>query len=113
MYVGETDCYLSSGEGLGLNKLMFHPTSSQTCWVHSTIFVHLLQLPINGFKIQHINHVVVSASHLVSHFLHRKTATQLQHLAEQKLVQYGRTRWNSIHDMFQQLLEQRISTSVV
>uniref|UniRef100_A0A8C6TE01 BED-type domain-containing protein n=1 Tax=Neogobius melanostomus TaxID=47308 RepID=A0A8C6TE01_9GOBI len=90
-------------------------------WDSQPCFAHSLQLAINdGFKLQHINNVVTSASRLVSHFHHSTTATQalkqkqqLQHLPEHKLIQYCRTRWNSIYDMFQRLLEQRWAISAV
>lgn len=63
-------------------------------------FAHSLQLATNnGFKLHNINHVVASASRLVSHFHHSTTATQaltqkqqLQSLPKHKLVQYCRTR---------------------
>lgn len=95
--------------------------TEHTEWDSQPCFAHSLQLAINdGFKLQNINHVVASASRLVSHFHHSTAATQalkqkqqLQHLPEHKLVQYCRTRWNSIHDMFQRLLEQRWATSAV
>ncbi|ROL45338.1 Zinc finger BED domain-containing protein 1 [Anabarilius grahami] len=69
-------------------------------WDSQPCFAHTLQLATNdGFKVQHINHVVASVSRLVSHFHHSTTATQalkqkqqLQNLHEHKLVQYCRTR---------------------
>lgn len=84
-------------------------------WDSSPCYAHTLQLAINdGFKLTAINHVVVSAGRLVSHFHHSTTATQAlkqkqqqQNLPEHRLIQYCRTRWNSIHDMFERLLEQR------
>ena len=90
-------------------------------WESQPWFAHTLQLAINdGFKLQHINHVVAAASCLVSHFHHSTTATQalkqkqqLRGLPEHKLVHYCRTRWNSIHDMFHRLLEQRWAISAV
>ncbi len=90
-------------------------------WDSQPCFAHTLQLATNdGFKLQYINHVVAAASRVVSHFHHSTTAAQalkqkqqLQNLPEHKLVQYCRTRWNSIHDMFERLLEQRWAISAV
>lgn len=90
-------------------------------WESQPCFAHTLQLATNdGFKLQHINYVVASASCINSHFHHRTTVTQalkqkhqLQNLPAHKLVQYCRTRWNSIHDMFERLQEQRWTISSV
>ena len=84
-------------------------------WDSNPCFAHTLQLAINdGFKLTAINNVVISAGRLVSHFHHSTTATQalnqkqkLQNLPEHRLVQHCRTRWNSIHDMFERLNEQQ------
>lgn len=90
-------------------------------WDSQPCFAHTLQLATNdGFKLLHIIYVAASASRLVSHFHHSSTATQalnqkhqLQNLPEHKLVQYCWTRWNSIHDMFKRLPEQRWAISAV
>ena len=90
-------------------------------WDSQPCFAHTLQLAINdGFKLNQINHVVSSGNRLVSHFHHSTVATeslkqkqQQQNLPEHKLVQFCRTRWNSIHDMFERLLEQRWAVSAV
>lgn len=84
-------------------------------WDSNLCFAHTLQLAINdGFKLGTIHNVVGAASRLVSHFHHSAIATQAlklkqkqQTLPEHRLVQYCRTRWNSIYDMFERLQEQR------
>ncbi|XP_053571595.1 E3 SUMO-protein ligase ZBED1-like [Bombina bombina] len=84
-------------------------------WESNPCFAHTLQLAVNnGIKLGVIQHVVGAASRLVSHFHHSTTATQAlkmkqkqQSLPEHCLVQYCRTRWNSIYDMFKRLLELR------
>lgn len=90
-------------------------------WDSQPCFAHTLQLATNdGFKLQHINHVVKAANRLVSHFHHSTVATealkqkqQLLNVPAHKLVQSCRTRWNSIHDMFERLLEQRWAVCAV
>ncbi|KAK1159910.1 zinc finger BED domain-containing protein 1-like [Acipenser oxyrinchus oxyrinchus] len=84
-------------------------------WDSNLCFAHTLQLAINdGFKLGAIHNVVGAASRLVSHFHHSAIATQAlklkqkqQTLPEHRLMQYCRTRWNSIYDMFERLQEQR------
>uniref|UniRef100_H3AQ33 BED-type domain-containing protein n=1 Tax=Latimeria chalumnae TaxID=7897 RepID=H3AQ33_LATCH len=78
-------------------------------WESNPCFAHTLQLAINdGFKVSSINHVVGAASRLVSHFRHSTGATQAlklkqqqQNLPQHHLMQYCKTRWNSINDMFE------------
>ncbi|XP_063743762.1 E3 SUMO-protein ligase ZBED1-like [Eleginops maclovinus] len=90
-------------------------------WDSQPCFAHTLQLATNdGFKLQNINHVVKAANRLVSHFHHSTVATealkqkqQLQNVPGHKLVQSCRTRWNSIYDMFERLLEQRWAVCAV
>uniref|UniRef100_H3A8P7 HAT C-terminal dimerisation domain-containing protein n=1 Tax=Latimeria chalumnae TaxID=7897 RepID=H3A8P7_LATCH len=90
-------------------------------WESNPCFAHTLQLAINdGFKVSSINHVVGAASQLVSHFHHSTVATQAlklkqqqQNLPQHRLMQYCKTRWNSINDMFEHLQEQRWAIAAV
>uniref|UniRef100_H3ARV4 HAT C-terminal dimerisation domain-containing protein n=1 Tax=Latimeria chalumnae TaxID=7897 RepID=H3ARV4_LATCH len=89
-------------------------------WESNPCFAHTLQLAINdGFKVSSINHVVGAASQLVSHFHHSTVATQAlklkqqqQNLPQHRLMQYCKTRWNSIN-MFERLQEQRWAIAAV
>ncbi|KAK1897841.1 Zinc finger BED domain containing protein 1 [Dissostichus eleginoides] len=84
-------------------------------WDSSPCYAHTLQLAINdGFKLKPIHHIVAGASRLVSHFHHSTVATQAlcqkqvdQTLPDHRLIQYCRTRWNSIYDMFDRTPNQR------
>lgn len=110
-----TACVHDNASNMVLANTEWSEWDSQPC------FAHTLQLATNdGFKLQPINHATASASRLVSHFHHSTTATQalkqkqkLQNVPDHKLVQYCRTRWNSIHDMLERLLEQRWAISAV
>ena len=90
-------------------------------WDSSPCYAHTLQLAINdGFKLKPIHHIVAGASRLVSHFHHSTVATQAlcqkqvdQTLPDHRLIQYCRTRWNFIYDMFDRLLEQRWAVAAV
>nr|XP_014354555.1 PREDICTED: zinc finger BED domain-containing protein 1-like [Latimeria chalumnae] len=90
-------------------------------WESNLCFAHTLQLAINDdFKVSSINRVVGAASRLVSHFHHSTVATQAlklkqqqQNLPQHHLMQYCKTRWNSINDMFERLQEQRWSIAAV
>uniref|UniRef100_H3B362 HAT C-terminal dimerisation domain-containing protein n=1 Tax=Latimeria chalumnae TaxID=7897 RepID=H3B362_LATCH len=90
-------------------------------WELNPCFAHTLQLAINdGFKVSSINCVVGAASRLVSHFHHSTVATQAlklkqqqQNLPQHHLLQYCKTRWNSINDMFEHLQEQRWTIAAV
>uniref|UniRef100_H2ZY22 HAT C-terminal dimerisation domain-containing protein n=1 Tax=Latimeria chalumnae TaxID=7897 RepID=H2ZY22_LATCH len=84
-------------------------------WESNPCFAHTLQLAINDvFKVSSINCVVGAASRLISHFNHSMVATQAlklkqqqQNLPQHHLMQYCKTRWNSISDMCERLQEQR------
>lgn len=88
-------------------------------WESSPGFAHTSQLAINdGFKVGSINRVISGASHLVLHFHHSTVASKAlqekqQNLPEHHFVQYCRTRWNSIGDMFESLQEQKWTISAV
>ena len=77
---------------------------------------HKLQLSVNtGLgSSQTLKSMIGAASRLVGHFKHFVIAShtlatkQQQHnLRRHKLIQSVKTRWNSVHDMFQHLVEQR------
>uniref|UniRef100_H3A6Y0 HAT C-terminal dimerisation domain-containing protein n=1 Tax=Latimeria chalumnae TaxID=7897 RepID=H3A6Y0_LATCH len=90
-------------------------------WESNSCFAYTLQLAINdGFKVSSINRVVGAASRLVSHFHHSTVATQAlklklqqQNLLQHRPLQYCKTRWNSINDMFERLQEQRWAIAAV
>lgn len=82
---------------------------------------HTLQLSVNlGLKTGKIQKVISKSSKLVAHFKHSAKATnalrEKQHqqgLPQHKLVQSVITRWNSVGDMFDRLLEQRWAITAV
>lgn len=90
-------------------------------WESVPCFAHTLQLAINeGFSIASVKSVIAGSSRLVTHFHHSTVATaalhqkqQQQNVPEHKLIQYCRTRWNSVCDMFERLLEQRWTVCAV
>ena len=93
-------------------------------WESHRCFAHTLQLAINdGFtEVQAISRAVGAAAHLVAHFNQSTVATEAlkarqrpRDLVEKdhRLIQYCKTRWNSICDMFERLLEQRWAVSAV
>ncbi|XP_073672068.1 E3 SUMO-protein ligase ZBED1-like [Paramisgurnus dabryanus] len=89
-------------------------------WVSVACFAHTLQLAINdAFKL-FVYKVISAAGKLVCHFNHSTVACKaLQEKQEQmqlpkhKLVQSCKTRWNSVFDMFERLLEQRWAVTAV
>ena len=86
-----------------------------TDWESVPCFAHTLQLAINdGFKTASVSRVIGACGRLVAHFHHSTVATATlkkkqadQNIPQHKLIQHCRTRWNSIHDMFERLHEQR------
>ena len=90
-------------------------------WESHRCFAHTLQLAIDdGFKVGAITSAVWAAARLVSHFHHSTAATQAlkmkqqdQNLPDHRLIQHVKTRWNSIYDMFERLLEQRWAITAV
>ena len=80
-------------------------------WESVPCYTHTLQLAINdGFKVGSVHRVVAACGRLVSHF-HHSTKQDAQNLPKHKLIQYSRTRWNLICDMFERLHEQRWAVS--
>lgn len=97
-------------------------------WIDIGCAAHTLQICINHAmgtnKVTNnfISRTVNAASRLVGHFHHSGLATQellkrqetmAQGSQPLKLIQYGRTRWNSIHDMFERLLALRWPVTAV
>lgn len=83
-------------------------------WISVACFAHTLQLAINDGFALYLYRVISAASKLVSHFNHSTTATKaLQKKQEQmglathRLTQSCKTRWNSVCEMFDRLVEQR------
>lgn len=83
-----------------------------------TCLAHTLELAINdGFKNVNMNRVVAASSRLVSHFYHSTVISnalirkqEQKDLPQHKLIQYCRTRWNSIYTMMERLHEQRVAS---
>lgn len=89
-------------------------------WISVACFAHTLQLAINdAFKL-FVYKVISAAGKLVRHFNHSTVACkaleakqeQMQ-LPKHKLIQSCKTRWNSVFDMFERLLEQRWAVTAV
>jgi hypothetical protein len=83
-------------------------------WESHRCFAHTL------LKLGSVSTVVGGASRLVSHFHHSTVATEAlkgkqaeQNLPQHRLIQHVKTRWNSIYDMFERLLEQRWAVAAV
>ena len=89
-------------------------------WVSVACFAHTLQLVINdAFKL-FVYRVISAAGKLVRHFNHSTVACkaleakqQQMQLPKHKLIQSCKTRWNSVCDMFERLLEQRWAVTAV
>ncbi|KAK1895583.1 Zinc finger BED domain containing protein 1 [Dissostichus eleginoides] len=88
-------------------------------WESVPCYAHTLQLAVNDrFKVGSVHRVVAACGRLVSHFHHSTVAPaglkkkqDTHNLPKHKLIQYSRTRWNSICDMFERLPEQRWALS--
>ncbi|KAK7901339.1 hypothetical protein WMY93_018108 [Mugilogobius chulae] len=86
----------------------------QADWHSVPCFAHTLQLAINdGFAV-HLHRVISAAAKLVSHFNHSTVASKAlerkqdqMKLPTHKLIQSCKSRWNSVCEMFERLLEQR------
>ncbi len=95
--------------------------ANRSLWESVPCFAHTLQLAINeGFNVATVKNVIAASSRLVSHFHHSTVATaalrqkqQEQNIPDHKLIQHCRTRWNSVCDMFERLLEQRWAVCAV
>ncbi|CAL9706522.1 unnamed protein product [Knipowitschia caucasica] len=89
-------------------------------WESVPCFAHTLQLAINdGFSL-HLYRVISAAAKLVGHFNHSTVASKaLERKQDQmklpihKLIQSCKTRWNSVAEMFERLLEQRWAITAV
>lgn len=87
---------------------------SRVAWYSVACFAHTLQLAINdGFTI-YLKKVISAAGRLVGHFNHSTVATkaleekqQQMALPHHRLIQSTKTRWNSVCEMFDRLVEQR------
>ncbi|KAM4557777.1 E3 SUMO-protein ligase ZBED1-like [Odontesthes bonariensis] len=93
---------------------------TRVSWQSLPCFAHTLQLAINdGFALD-MHRVIAAAGRLVKHFHHSTPATraleakqeQLQ-LPKHRLIQSCKTRWNSVCDMFERLMEQRWAVTAV
>lgn len=89
-------------------------------WASVHCYAHTLQLAINDtFKV-YVYRVICAAGRLVQHFSHSTVACkaleakqdQMQ-LPKHKLIQSCKTRWNSVVDMFERLIEQRWAVTAV
>ncbi|KAL7855067.1 hypothetical protein SRHO_G00172570 [Serrasalmus rhombeus] len=74
----------------------------------------------DGFAAAGVSRAIVAAGRLVKHFHHSTIATkaleekqQQMSLPPHRLIQSCKTRWNSVCDMFQRLVEQRWAVSAV
>ncbi|KAJ8339584.1 hypothetical protein SKAU_G00363700 [Synaphobranchus kaupii] len=93
---------------------------TRVAWKSVTCFAHTLQLAINdGFGI-YVYRVIVAAGKLVKHFHHSTPATkaleakqQQMRLPTHRLIQSCKTRWNSVCEMFDRLVEQRWAVNAV
>ncbi|KAM3875305.1 E3 SUMO-protein ligase ZBED1-like [Diretmus argenteus] len=89
-------------------------------WDSVPCYAHTLQLAINdGFNV-YVCRVIVAAGRLVKHFSHSHPATvalkakqAIMQLPQHRLIQSTKTRWNSVCDMFDRLVEQRWALSAV
>ncbi|XP_055034115.2 E3 SUMO-protein ligase ZBED1-like [Misgurnus anguillicaudatus] len=89
-------------------------STTRVPWISVACFAHTLQLAINDGFALYLYRVISAASKLVSHFNHSTIATKaLQKKQEQmglathRLTQSCKTRWNSVCEMFDRLVEQR------
>ena len=93
----------------------------QLPWLRLPCIAHTLQLAVNaGLQISAVQRVTARCRKLVGHFRHsyvaqnalERTQSRLD-LPQHKLVQEVATRWNSVYDMIQRLLEQQAAVSAV
>jgi len=86
-------------------------------------FAHTMQCSINaGLQIDHIKLILDTCKSIVSHFKHSNVAydayrnaqnTSDNHAPKRKLIQFVKTRWNSVYHMVDRLIEQRSSITAV
>ncbi|XP_017544709.1 E3 SUMO-protein ligase ZBED1-like [Pygocentrus nattereri] len=94
---------------------------TRVSWKSVACFAHTLNLAVNdGFAAAGVSRAIVAAGRLVKHFHHSTIATkaleekqQQMSLPPHRLIQSCKTRWNSVCDMFQRLVEQRWAVSAV
>ncbi|XP_019115228.1 zinc finger BED domain-containing protein 1 isoform X2 [Larimichthys crocea] len=94
---------------------------TRVSWKSVACYAHTLNLAVNdGFAAAGISRAIVAAGRLVKHFHHSTIATKaLEEKQEQmslpphRLIQSCKTRWNSVCDMFDRLVEQRWAVSAV
>lgn len=89
-------------------------------WDYATCFSTTLQLAVNDGLSEDLLHIITAAGKLVRHFNINHMANealqqkQLQMcLPQLKLIQSNKTRWDTICDMFERLLEQRWAIKAV
>lgn len=84
-------------------------------------FAHTMQCSINaGLQIDHIKTILDTCKSIVSHFKHSNVAydayRNFQNTSDtpkRKLIQFVKTRWNSVYHMVDRLIEQRSSITAV
>ncbi|KAK0154196.1 Zinc finger BED domain-containing protein 1 [Merluccius polli] len=93
---------------------------TRVSWVSVACFAHTLQLAINDGFALYLNREISAAGKLVGHFNHSTVASKaLQKkqeqmgLASHRLIQSCKTRWNSVCEMFDRLVEQRWAVAAV
>ncbi|XP_035992541.1 zinc finger BED domain-containing protein 1-like [Fundulus heteroclitus] len=94
---------------------------TRVSWKSVACFAHTLNLAVNdGFASAGVDRAIAAAGRLVKHFHHSTIATKAleekQHqmsLPPHRLIQSCKTRWNSVCDMFERLVEQRWAVSAV
>lgn len=89
-------------------------------WDYATCFSTTLQLAVNDGLSEDLLHIITAAGKLVRHFnINHKVNEALQQkqlqmcLPQLKLIQSNKTRWDTICDMFERLLEQRWAIKAV
>ncbi|XP_059210868.1 E3 SUMO-protein ligase ZBED1-like [Centropristis striata] len=87
---------------------------TRVSWVSVACFAHTLQLAINDGISLYLHRVISAAGRLVGHFNHSTVASnalkkkqEQMGLATHRLIQSCKTRWNSVCEMFDRLVEQR------
>ncbi|XP_060880997.1 uncharacterized protein LOC132952656 [Metopolophium dirhodum] len=82
-------------------------------------FAHTMQCSINaGLQIDHIKLILDTCKSILSHFKHSNIAYDAYRSVKntspkRKLIQFVKTRWNSVYHMVDRLIEQRSSITAV
>uniref|UniRef100_A0A3P8TL70 BED-type domain-containing protein n=1 Tax=Amphiprion percula TaxID=161767 RepID=A0A3P8TL70_AMPPE len=98
--------------------------SAQACarvtWDYATCFATTLQLAVSDGLSEDLVRIIIAAGKLVRHFNHNLLASEALEqkqvqmcLPQHKLIQSSKTRWDTICDMFERLLEQRWAIKAV